>query len=107
MDPVKWIGGGLIVLIIYVIVSNTIWLLLGSRFLQFLPGIDIKGFRGTLLIATMLVLAGMAIGIWLFRWPLSKIGLLSTLTIQTEIQTWVRRGSVFVSRRTNRFKVSK
>jgi len=63
-DSVVWISSGLLIVILYVFLSNTLWLLIGSRFIQCLPGVNIKGFKGTLKIATMLVLS--VVGILLF-----------------------------------------
>ena len=49
------LGGGVVVVVVYVIVSNLFWLLVGSAFIQRLPGVDIKGVRGTVQIACMAV----------------------------------------------------
>lgn len=46
-------GGGVVVVVVYVILSNLFWLLIGSAFIQRLPGVDIKGVRGTVQIACM------------------------------------------------------
>jgi hypothetical protein len=60
----SWIGGGVFVVFMYVVVSNTLWLLLGSRFLQELPGVNVRGLRGTVKIAVMLVLSGVGTVVW-------------------------------------------
>ena len=62
-----WIGGGLAIVIAYVIVSNTLWLLFGSTLLQRLPGVKIKGFRGTLKIAMMLFLSVTGFMFWVIK----------------------------------------
>ena len=62
-----WIGGGLAIVIAYVIVSNTLWLLFGSTLLQRLPGVQIKGFRGTLKIAIMLFLSVTGFMFWIIK----------------------------------------
>ena len=62
-----WIGGGLAIVIAYVIVSNTLWLLFGSTLLQRLPGVNIKGSRGTLKIAIMLFLSVTGFMFWVVK----------------------------------------
>ena len=58
------IAGGAVAVVLYLLVSNTLWLLFGSRLLQSLPGVNINGFRGTLKIAAMLVFTLLGIFIW-------------------------------------------
>lgn len=58
-----WLAWGLGAAVLYVIVSNTLYLLLGARLLQFLPGVNVKGFRGTLRLALLLAVSVVA-SIW-------------------------------------------
>ena len=68
-DPslLSWIVGGLGVLVCYVVVSNTLYFLMGARLLQCLPGVNIRGFTGTLRIAFLLVLSVAGIAVWSIR----------------------------------------
>lgn len=68
------IGSSFILILAYILISNTLWLLFGSRLLQSLPGVNIKGIGGTFKIAAMLILS--AIGI--LRWALKYITSLVT-----------------------------
>ena len=69
-DSLTWLGGGLVLLILYIIISNTLWLLFGSKLIQCLPGVNIKGFRGTIKIATMIVLSIIGSLKWLLKYLL-------------------------------------
>jgi hypothetical protein len=53
--------------VLYAIVSNTLYFLLGARLLQFLPGVKLKGLRGTLRLGILL-----AITVVVSAWWLSK-----------------------------------
>lgn len=66
-DSLTWLGGGLVLFILYIIISNTLWLLFGSKLIQCLPGVNIKGFRGTIKIAVMIVLSIIGSLKWLFK----------------------------------------
>lgn len=97
MDTVKWLGGGLLAVLVYLIVSNTLWLLLGSRLLQSLPGVDIKGFRGTIRIALMLVLTVFALACWAIKRPAKWIGALQLdRPLPVEVSHWVKIGARWV-----------
>lgn len=97
MEIMKWIGGGVLAVIVYLIVSNTLWLLLGSRLLQSLPGVNIKGLRGTFRIAAMLVLVIVAFVFWLVKRPLVWLGATRIdRLLPSEISLWVGRGSRWV-----------
>tara|TARA_B100000686_G_scaffold254225_1_gene265419 strand:- start:976 stop:1293 length:318 start_codon:yes stop_codon:yes gene_type:complete len=72
-DWLGWLGNGVIILIIYIIISNTLWLIFGAKLLQCLPGINIKGSKGTLKIAAMLVFSGYGILIWGLKYTRSLI----------------------------------
>lgn len=62
----KSIGVGVL---IYLIVSNLLWLLFGSRVLQSLPGVGMEGWRGTLKIAIFILVALVSTFEFLLRWP--------------------------------------
>jgi hypothetical protein len=97
MEIVKWLGGGVLAVIAYLIVSNTLWLLLGSRLLQSLPGVNIKGFRGTLRIAAMLLLAAVAFALWTVKRPAVWLGVRRVdRQLTAEISLWVGKGSRWV-----------
>ena len=99
MEIVKWLGGGVLAVIAYLIVSNTLWLLLGSRLLQSLPGVNIKGFRGTLRIAAMLVLTIVALTLWTAKRPAVWLGARRIdRRLPAEISLWVGKGSRWVER---------
>lgn len=99
MDLEIWISGGVLTLLLYLVVSNLAWLLIGSRLLQFLPGVDIKGFRGTVRIAAMLALSAVGVAVWLActAWSIAlrrhRPG-----PVQHEVAKWVARGSRWTSR---------
>lgn len=98
MEAVKWFGGGLLAVVVYLLVSNALWLLLGSRLLQSLPGVNIKGFRGTLRIAAMLVLTMWALIMWVAKRPAVWLGFRRIdQSLPTEIAVWVSRGSRWVA----------
>ncbi len=99
MEAIKWIGGGFLALLAYVVVSNTLYLLIGARLLQLLPGVNMKGFRGTLKIATMLVLAAFAVGLWIIKRPFAWVGVSQFREpLRTEVSRWVGRGARAVAR---------
>jgi hypothetical protein len=87
-------------IIVYVIVSNTLWLLFGSRLLQFLPGVNNKGINGTFRIAAMLLAACFGTLIWVvklfFAWAGGRKVYPPYLT---EISLMISRVSKLVSRR--------
>jgi hypothetical protein len=68
LESLYWLGGSVALLIAYVIVSNTLWLLFGSKVIQKLPGVNIKGFRGTLKIALMLFLSATGFLFWISKY---------------------------------------
>ena len=97
-----WLGGGLALVILYVLISNTLWLLFGSRFLQFLPGVNINGFRGTLKIAIMLVFSVIGVFFWIVK-SFSKLVVRKNLApvLSEEISMSIRQGAK-VFKRINR-----
>jgi len=73
LESLYWLGGSVALLIAYVIVSNTLWLLFGSKVIQKLPGVNIKGFRGTLKIALMLFLSATGFLFWISKYLITLI----------------------------------
>lgn len=99
MDLATWLGGGLLAVLVYVIVSNLAWLLIGSRLLQCLPGVDIKGFRGTVRLATMLLLTAVGTSAWAVRSTWLFVTRSTTpRSLPQEVALWVARGSRWSSR---------
>ena len=94
-----YVGGGLAVVLIYVLVSNTLWLLFGSRLLQCLPGVKIKGLAGTFKIAAMLVLSVVGVAVWCLKFiPLSLMRDKTKPTLKNEIGKMIQRGARLVER---------
>ena len=92
-DLFPWIGGGLLAIVLYLIISNTLWLLFASRILQFLPGVNIKGFRGTLKLAFMIVLSGIGLLFWVVKYLFSFWSSKSqNPKIKTEIRNSIKIG---------------
>ena len=56
-STVSWVTSGVIAVVIYLVISNTLYLLVGARLLQCLPGVNIRGFTGTLRLATLIILS--------------------------------------------------
>lgn len=99
MEALKWIGGGFLALFVYVVVSNTLYMLIGARLLQLLPGVNIKGFRGTLKIGAMLFLALLAVGLWIVTRPLAWAGASRFREpLRVEVARWVGRGGQTIGR---------
>ena len=72
-NALSWFGGSILAVLVYLIVSNMLWLLFGSRLIQFLPGVNIKGFRGTIKIATMLIFSLFGAIRWLSQYILAFV----------------------------------
>jgi len=70
---ITYIGGGLLVVLAYVLISNTFWLLFGSSILQKLPGVNIKGAKGTFKIALLILLSIIGFFRWCLSYPLSLL----------------------------------
>ena len=99
-DAYSWIGGGLLLVFIYIIVSNTLWLLFGSRLIQCLPGVNIKGFRGTIKIAAMIVLSLTGILYWTFKYILFfALRKNPRSGLKEEVGKMIQRGSRVVNKR--------
>ena len=89
------LGNGVLILLIYIIISNTLWLLLGSRIIQFLPGVNIKGINGTLKIATLIILSLIGIIVWLIKTVFAIINNITRPTLSEEISKMIKSGAKF------------
>lgn len=100
-----WLGGGIAVIVLYVVVSNTLWLLFGSKLIQCLPGVNIVGFRGTLKIATMLVLSLIGLLLWVCKYLLMYVTRKKPLPILSEeISRSIQRGAKLIKNRNDKHK---
>ena len=63
----KYIGGGALIVVTYVIISNVLWLLLGARALQYLPGVNDKSAKGTLKLLLFLLCVLWGLFLWLLH----------------------------------------
>lgn len=93
-----WLLRGFLILVAYVFVSNTLYLLLGTRLLQFLPGVNATGFRGTFRLAAAIVLAVLGVIRWVVFLVLrpSK-SRFSLSVIQADIAVTIQSGSRLVN----------
>lgn len=101
-ETVTWVGGGIAIVILYVIVSNTLWLLFGSRLIQCLPGVNINGFRGTLKIAAMLIFSVIGVLRWIVKYfMMFLIKTSKKPVLREEISTSIQQGAKVIRRRSN------
>ncbi len=96
---VKYIGGGFLAIVGYVIISNTLWLLFGSRLLQSLPGVNIKGATGTLRIIILLIMSLTGFLFWLFKWGFMKLNIIKKQSLQECMSYFIQSASKVFSRR--------
>ena len=93
------IAGGALAAVLYLLVSNTLWLLFGSKLLQSLPGVNINGVRGTIKIATMLVFALLGVFIWAAKWCTALILFQKKKPdMRNEIRSAIRFGAMRLGR---------
>ncbi len=91
---IVWIGSGILGIIAYVVISNTLWMLFGARLLQSLPGVKIRGVRGTLRIAAMLLMTLVGGCVWLVKMLARVIKLpIAKTSLKDEISQAIQRGS--------------
>jgi len=90
----SFLSKGFLILLTYIIISNTLWLLLGSKLIQYLPGVNIKGINGTLKIATLIILSLIGIIIWVIKIVYSIINNNFTRpTLNEEISKMIKSGA--------------
>lgn len=80
-----YVGGGILIIIGYVIVSNTLWLFLGSKALQILPGVGGEYTISTFKIASMLVMSIIGVAIWPIRLLFALTGFSQKITLKDSI----------------------
>lgn len=90
---VNYVGGGVLAIVSYVIISNTLWLLLGSKLLKSLPGVNAYGATSTFRIAAMLVMSFIGILMWLLHLPFSVIKLVERASLQKYMSTYIQVAS--------------
>ncbi len=82
---IKYIGGGILAITAYIIISNALWLIFGSKLLQSLPGVNIKGITGTLRIAIMLVMTIFGFTLWVLKYPFYLFGIIKNNNLHQKI----------------------
>lgn len=90
---VKYVGGGVLVIIGYILISNIIWLLMGARAIQFLPGVNDKTALGTIKLAIILLFSLVGIFCYLIRLPLSALGIIKYKPFRIMISSSIQSGS--------------
>lgn len=82
---IKYVGGGLLIVFCYVIVSNTLWLLIGAKALQFLPGVNDKSAKGTIKIVILILMTIIGSLFWLVKLLPSYVGIMKFNPLSQEI----------------------
>jgi hypothetical protein len=95
----KYSGFGLFALLGYLIISNTLWLLFGSKLLQSLPGVNVRGSTGTLKIAILLIMTITGFLIWIVRTPFSKLGIFKEQSLQGCVSHCIQSASKLFAKR--------
>ena len=96
-EIVTWLGGGIALVLTYIVISNTLWLLFGSKLLQSLPGVNIRGSRGTLKIATMLALAAFGVLRWTLKYAVGIVAIRDELPVLSEeVSRAIKQGARLV-----------
>lgn len=90
---VNYVGDGILVLFCYIIISNTIWLLIGAKVLQFLPGVSDKSAKGTLKIVLLLLMSLIGIFWWVVKLIPSLLRIVIFRPITTEISLVIQNAS--------------
>jgi len=93
------IGSSFILIIAYLLISNTLWLLFGSRLLQSLPGVDIKGIGGTFKIAAMLILSAIGTLRWILKYISSATGKNVKPIFKEEVGKTIQQGARIIESR--------
>lgn len=96
---IKYFGGGLLILVSYIIISNTLWLLFGSKLIQSLPGVNISGAIGTLKIAILLVMSLTGIVVWIVKFPFIRFGILKEQSLRGCISFYIQSASKVFAKR--------
>lgn len=89
---IKYIGGGFLVIIGYIIISNLLWLIIGARALQFLPGVNDKSAKGTIKILVLLLMTLFGIFFWFLKLLPAMIKIIRYKPILGEISASIQLG---------------
>jgi len=96
----SWAGGGLAFILLYLVVSNTLWLLFGSRLLQCLPGVNIKGTSGTLKIAVMIILSTLGSLVWILKYSYLSLTMNKVKPVfKSEVSKMIQHGARIIESR--------
>lgn len=90
---VNYVGGGILVLLCYIFISNTLWLLIGAKVLQFLPGVSDKSAKGTLKIVLLLLMSLIGIFWWIVKLIPSLFRIVKFKPITMEISLAIQNAS--------------
>lgn len=96
---IKYVGGGISVVIIYIIVSNTLWLLLGSELLKLIPGVNFRGSKGTFKIAIMILMSIVGFIYWVISLPILAIRLKKPKGLLYCISSFIKYASKHITNR--------
>lgn len=89
----SYLGGGLAIIVVYVLVSNFLWILFGSRLLQSLPGVNINKASGTFKIAIMLIMSLLGAFQWLVKWPFAWMNFIKKVSLKETISFYIQQAS--------------
>lgn len=89
---IKYIGGGFLVIISYIIISNLLWLIIGARALQFLPGVNDKSAKGTIKILVLLLMTFLGIFLWFLKLIPAMFKIIRYKPILSEISASIQLG---------------
>ncbi len=90
---IKYIGGGFLIIIGYIIISNTLWLLMGAKAIQYLPGVNDKSAKGTIKFALILLMSLIGFLFWLLKLIPSVLGIIKYKPITKELSVAIQKGS--------------
>jgi hypothetical protein len=99
-EVLSWVGGGLALVFLYIVISNTLWLLFGSRLIQCLPGVNINGFRGTIKIAIMFILSAIGTLRWTFKYVYMSVARRKPMPVfSEEVGRMIQQGAKMMGSR--------
>ena len=90
---IRYVGGGALALISYILVSNILWLLMGAKAIQYLPGVNDKTAKGTIKFAIMLLSSLIGTLYWVLRLPASVLGIIKYKPIKVVLSLSIQSGS--------------
>lgn len=95
---IKYVGGGFLIIFVYILISNLIWLTIGARALQLLPGVNDKSVKGTFKILILLLMSLFGFSIWLLKLIPGKLKIIKYNTLQEEISASIKNGGIIYQR---------